>query len=163
MRVIEHTVYKFNELSEEAKENARSWYRQSNNHEYLYKEIRDVLDAAEKHFRFRAYAWRYCEHVCTTRIDCDCIDTEDVSVKDWILSRIPEEDCPFTGVCYDETFLDALRNADYDQPIERIFHDAVIALFQGAIEEMEYQNEDAQVGESIIANDYEFYETGKIV
>ena len=76
-----------------------------------------------------------------------------------------ESSCPFTGVCYDDSFLDPIRkflqNPD-NSTLSDLMESACIAVNRDIDSEIEYQNTDAAIIETLEANDYEFYLNGKI-
>jgi hypothetical protein len=76
-----------------------------------------------------------------------------------------ESSCPFTGVCYDESFLDPIRKfiqKPDNSTLSDLMEDACIAVNRDIESEIEYQNTDAAIIETLEANDYEFYLNGKI-
>lgn len=73
--------------------------------------------------------------------------------------------CPFTGVCYDESFLDPIRKfiqKPDSSSLADLMEYACIAVNRDIESEIEYQNTDAAIIETLEANDYEFYLNGKI-
>lgn len=71
--------------------------------------------------------------------------------------------CPLTGLCYDEDFLDALRKSVKDGETLKEAFKGLAGTLQRLLEaELEYQNEDAQVDESMTINEYEFTEDGEV-
>ena len=76
-----------------------------------------------------------------------------------------ESSCPFTGVCYDESFLDPIRKfiqRPDNSTLSDLMEAACIAVNRDIESEIEYQNTDEAIIETIQANDYEFYLNGKI-
>jgi len=79
-----------------------------------------------------------------------------------------EISCPFTGVCFDEDIIDAVREfVDRFNPrrdSEKTFREIVEECFDGfaraVASDIEGQNEDDAVAETIEANEYEFNEDG---
>ncbi len=70
--------------------------------------------------------------------------------------------CPLTGMCYDENLLDALRKSVKDgDTLKEAFRNLADVCGKMNAEEIEYQNEDAQIDESLQANEYTFIESGK--
>jgi hypothetical protein len=82
-------------------------------------------------------------------------------------SRILKNDSylPFTGVCYDESFLDPVRKfikCPDNSSLSDIMEAACYAVNKDIESEIEYQNTDAAIIETLEANDYEFTEKGKL-
>lgn len=77
-----------------------------------------------------------------------------------------ESSCPFTGVCYDESFLDPIRKfiAHPDgRDLTDLMQGACRAVNKDTESEIDYQNTDAAIIETIQANDYEFDENGEMI
>lgn len=75
-----------------------------------------------------------------------------------------ETDCPFTGVCYDYNFLEPFRKfiqSPDRSDFEELVNDAVQSVIRCVESEIEYQNTDEAITETIEANEYEFLANGK--
>lgn len=75
-----------------------------------------------------------------------------------------ESSCPFTGVCYDDTFLDPIRKfiqAPDNSDLSDLMQSACIAVNRDIESEIDCQNTDEAIDETIRANGYEFHENGK--
>lgn len=200
-------VYKFEELSDDAKEKARTWYRESvlAYDRYSQDEMVDSLKALFKaagiklkdyslgnswnrdnHVRFdmgdagalsgkRAWAWLENNLFKSLRIYKTWQDGPGLarwdgekhrhySLKDarsygYRLGEIPS--CPLTGVCYDDDFIDALREAVKDgDTLEEAFAGLASTFAKIADAEDEYRNSEEAVDESLTINEYEFREDG---
>lgn len=178
MRTIETTLYNYNELSPEAQERAREWYRcdcmdpNFGDLRYESNESRkSFLDEFNAEFRRgsygsenvhinRAYNWygnaiselsyvRLWKYLHANHSDC--------------ISKIG--DCQFTGVCWDEFLLDGIAEfvrKPYKTDFESLLYSCCEDLRVAVENEIEYQNSDEAIAESIIANGYEFTHQGEI-
>lgn len=75
--------------------------------------------------------------------------------------------CPFTGVCYDESFLypirEFMKNPTPGTTLADLMHDAINAVLRDVESEIEYRDTDKAIREELISNGYEYLETGEIV
>jgi len=83
-------------------------------------------------------------------------------------SKIQKTDTcgPFTGVCYDEAFLDPFRKflAKPDgSTFDGLIKEAIESVLSSVEKEIDYRNADEALIEDIEANEYEFTENGKII
>lgn len=70
--------------------------------------------------------------------------------------------CPFTGMCYDDDYIDSLvKDIKSGDTLRDAFRNLADVCGRLCEQECEYQNEDDTVDESIRANEYEFTEDGK--
>lgn len=175
MRTIEVKLFRFEELSDTAKEVARDWWRQC---EIEHNSVEDeAWESAQKFAEcfgvdLRALYWDrvYSDARYPTLSEEENEEGETVTetVGAFIKRHMPEgEDCPFTGVCYDEELLDTIRknidnNSTDDADLRAVLSECFDDLCRSVRSELEYRNEDAQVDESIVANEYEFTVDGKI-
>jgi len=70
--------------------------------------------------------------------------------------------CPFTGMCYDETILDAFRNAKPDDSLRAVLHEVEYRILKDLHNEGEYIYSDEGLRELCEINEYEFTESGEI-
>jgi hypothetical protein len=73
--------------------------------------------------------------------------------------------CPFTGVCYDETLLDEIRNfikKPDDRDFNALINDCFYALLHALHADGEYIYSDEGITELCQANEYEFNADGSI-
>ena len=155
MRTIEKTIYKFDELSESAKERAREWYRRGLEYPF-WDEVQDSLRA-------------FCDEFGVSVLDYSMGDSRRAFIKTDAspstfrglkLSQFDREAMP-SGFCFDC----ALRYsfADEWKRTSDPFYAFGIALesFLREVEnDVEYQFSDEAVDESIMFNGYEFDENG---
>lgn len=185
MRTETITILQFDELSDEAKERAREWWRQCDAADgyHWWDEAKSSLD--EFCERFNVKVEDYCvgafspSHV---RLNVDRYDTEYGTHYDdnnvpglsgirlWKylrnqcdVDRLLAQCCPFTGVCFDESMLEPLR-AFIERPDDRTYamliNDCVDSWLEYVVADMENQPDDNEVDDAIESNGYEFTESG---
>jgi hypothetical protein len=155
--ITETDVFEFEELSSEAKEKAIQYLREREDFEDIFQEARDCIKAIEKEFScFIDYQYglegvrKLIVHASTRKPIAE------------YYQHLLVKDCPFTGMYYDDDFLDTVRKAsEYDTE-----HEMLVAgmnnLLSSAIKEMEYRMGDVYIKENIEANSYEFTADGRI-
>jgi hypothetical protein len=163
-------VYQYSELSEEAKEKALEWYRSTDPSEFARQECWDSAQKFAKCFGINLQEMNCLQHY----VDADYPELGEVgdfdveTVGEYLKRHAPNLDgnCPFTGVCYDETYLDKIRenlentsqdNDELKSVLESCLFDGLKAMNQ----EIEYRESREIMEEEIIANEYEFTENGK--
>ena len=157
MRQQTVNLYQFSELSEDAKENAREWYRQNLDYPWgdesmnSIKVFCDEFGASIKDYSIGAF--------CHSYIDTDA---ENANFRGLKLKTVKRDYMP-TGYCLDC----ALWNTFYDE-FKRTgdalyaFNEAIDAAVKEIREDAEYQYSDDAVDEMLTINEYEFTENGKI-
>ena len=74
--------------------------------------------------------------------------------------------CPFTGYCADESLLDPIRDfiksPDKSTTFEELVKDCFHSFARSVADDIDYQNSDEVIEETIRANDYDFTSDGKI-
>lgn len=155
MRVIEKTIYTFDELSDSAKENAREWYRRGLEYPW-WDEVQSSLRS-------------FCDEFGISVLDYSMGDSRRAFIKTDAspsnfrglkLSEFDREAMP-SGFCFDA----GIRHnfAEEWTKTSDPFYAFGIALesFLREVEnDVEYQFSDEAVDESIEANGYEFDENG---
>lgn len=207
-RTIRTRVYKFNELSEQAKKVAIENYRsQDGNNSHYFDEITDSVKAVGELFDLK-FGRSYSD-VRTGHIADDLLNLSGIrlykylmnnyysflftpkyiklfhSVKNWkpFICRVKKShkgdsytqvysknfvnnDCPLTGVCYDNDILQPV----YDflkKPDKSTTYDDLLEEIESAIESTyrsteKWLNSDEFIKDEIQANDYEFTKDGKL-
>lgn len=156
MRTIEKTVFTFDELSDDAKEKARDWYREGD--EFPWSEEYEVsINAFIDHFGASLKDWDIGPwSPLDYRVEFDNSNFRGVK-----LSQFTGEEMP-TGFCADcdlwGTFRDEFKRTG---DATHAFKEAVRAGFKAWRSDWEYSLSDEAVDESIRANEYEFYENGE--
>ena len=155
MRVIEETIYHFDELSDEAKETARDSFRDMES--FWTKESIQSIEA-------------FCDAFNVSLLDYSVdiyrsfyrTDASNANFRGKRLSQFNREHMP-TGYCLDNelwmTFYDVFRNTG---DAKYAFNGALYAGFKAWREDMKYQTTDEYIDDFILANGYEFYENGKL-
>lgn len=177
MRTIETTVYTFAELSDEAKERAREWYRSCLDQDpYLYQEAMESrkLFLDEFNAEFQCENWYRKDRV---HFDNGCHWYNSIGelsyVRLWKYLNANHSDCiskighcQFTGVCWDEVLLDGIAEfmrKPYKTDFESLLYSCCEDLRIAVEAEYEYQNSDEQIDESIECNGYEFNDQGELI
>jgi hypothetical protein len=74
--------------------------------------------------------------------------------------------CPFTGYCADESLLDPIRDflksPDKSLTFEELIKDCFYSFARSVADDIDYQNSDEAIEETIRANDYDFTGDGKL-
>lgn len=71
--------------------------------------------------------------------------------NEFSLERLNADECPLTGCFWDKAVIEALREKDMSKVLNMLY------------ESIEYLYSDEALNEMFEANDYEFYESGKVV
>ena len=156
MRVIEKTIYHFDELSDKAKETARDSFRDL---DYAWlDESRQSIEAFCSMFGASLLDYSvgaYCPFNYET-------NASNANFRGKRLSQFNREHMP-TGYYLDNilwiTFYDALKSTG---DAKYAFNKALEAGFKSWREDMEYQTTDEYIDDFILGNEYEFYENGKL-
>jgi hypothetical protein len=75
-------------------------------------------------------------------------------------------DCPFTGFCYDYDFIRPFiefRKKPNDTTIQELFESGFYSVIKSANAEYEHSLSDEAIIDTILANEYEFYEDGALI
>lgn len=171
MRIIEITAYKFDELSDSAKEKAREWYRDGGIYpkwwEYTYEDAENIglkitgfdLDR-NRHAtgEFTLSAAEVAQNISTNHGEtCGTYKTAEAFIEDWqpIFSEYMDESSEHYESYEHEERMQDLE----DDFLKSLLEDYSIMLQN----EYEYLMGDECVDESIIANDYEFNKNGEMI
>ena len=157
MRQQTVNLYKFSELSDDAKEVAREWYRNGLDYPWC-SESNDSIKAFCDHFGVKVKDWSigvYSPSWITT-------DAENAHFRGVKLKSIDRDYMP-TGYCLDcalwQTFYDEFKRTG---DALYAFKDAIDTAVREIVEDIEYQYSDEAVDEMLTINEYEFTEDGKI-
>lgn len=171
MKTVEIKIYRFSELSPSAQETALAHFREDPT---LASDVADEIMASVRSF---------CKmfNITLKNIYLDdslfsasypklnnphCEDGRE-TVGEFLSSRFPKNDCPFTGVCWDETLLDSVRenltntSTDSDD-LRSVIDNSLYAICRAYQDEVLYRYGDEALTELIEANDYEFTIDGRI-
>ena len=156
-RTIKKTVYKFDELSDSAKERAREWYR-STDDGCWNEDYKASINAFVDHFGAALVDWNIGPwSPLEYKVDFDNSNFRGMKLRDFNADYMP------TGFCAD-CALWGTFHAEFKRTgdAKHAFEEAVHAGFKAWRDDWEYQLSDEVVDEAITANDYEFYENGEI-
>lgn len=185
MRTEQITVYQFDELSDDAKERAREWWRRCEAEDgyHWWNEAKASLDVFCDRFNVKVTDYSVGafspSHVT---LSIDRYDTEFGTYYDD--NRVPglsgvrlwkylrnqcgvdgplAECCPFTGVCFDESLLQPIREfmvSPDARTYAELLNDCVDSWLADVLADDEARFEDENVDEAIRANEYGFTEDG---
>ena len=171
MKTKTYTVYKFNELPEEAKQKAIEKWRSSDGYPFSYDNARS-LEAFEKISPVKVSKWEYgYQNFINFEMTCDD-ETAQLTGKKLAAylkehyGDILKQCCPFTGYCMDEPLLDPIRNF-IKKPVknvtlEDVMRDCLEAWLDSCRQDYEYSLSDEAIIDTIEANDYDFTIEGDI-
>jgi hypothetical protein len=189
MRILETKLFSFSELNSEAKQTAIEQYRES----VLYKdgyycgnEVIQSINFGLDHFNFnlKKYCIDWDNINCSdTRIeylgDDNVIELSYVRLWKYLQNsglltyfcrydkkkkQLLSGNCPFTGVCFDEDFLDPVREFiknPKDITFEELIQDCVHSCLLAGCNDWEYILSDESITEYLHDNDFEFTESGE--
>ena len=169
MRIQEVKIYRFDELSDGAKEKARDWWREGLGCDEWWDSVYE--DAERVHLKITGFDLD--RHEITGRFTADAEQVADEILKDcgeacetyktastFLQERNNLVDCwgrDADGEFNDEAGLD---NALDD--LEKEFQQSLLEDYRLTLgKEWEYINSEEQVDEAIKCNEYEFYENGE--
>lgn len=101
----------------------------------------------------------------------DIDELADIRLYKYLINNYADilaKDCPFTGVCYDEDFLDPLRQflkkptVNQGYTYQDLIDDCAASLLSALHNEGEYIYSDEGIKDMCLANEYEFTEDGSI-
>ncbi len=144
MRQITVNLFSFDELSEEAKEVARDWWKEQDNMNPAW---------LQEHSKSAREAIKFIE---TYRYPHGIEELKSAAGK-------MKGECPWTGYCADATAIDAIITAcDLYSDISEIKNHVKEVMDDAWAQEVEESMEDEHVDENIRANNYEFLGNGEI-
>ena len=157
MRTETIEVYKFDELSDDAKEKARDWWRFRED----FFGCEDGLDSIKtfcNHFGVRLKTWNVAPYA-NPDYSAEYFNSHfrGMKLKDFKRDHMP------TGYCLDcdlwITFYDQFKTTG---SAKKAFDDALWKGFIALRNDMESQLSDEYIDEHLIINEYEFTEDGKL-
>lgn len=170
MRTETRTLYTYDELSERAQERARDGARSSGWYGDAWaEEWRDTLKSASAVFGV-SVDWEVGGRGTYCSVTFDVADVGELrGVRAWKYAHAQwaeaiAAECPFTGYCGDESFLDPLRaflkRPALDVTLADVFVDCGASWASAWESDMEFQQSDEYVGEDLEANGHEFTKDG---
>lgn len=155
MRTILRTIYKFDELPENAKQRARDLWRTDADYHWS-DESRESIETFCAHFGIRLTTWQVAPYE-TPNYHADYFNSHfrGRKLRDFNRDHMP------TGYCLDcdlwMTFYDEFKRTG---DAKGAFDAALWAGFKAWRNDMEWQLSDEYIDEHLIINEYEFDETG---
>ena len=158
MEIIELKVYSFDELEEEAREKARSWYRDGLEYPW-FSEALDSIRAFVKHFGVELKDWQIGGGSGRDYIKTDATNENFRGVK---IKDIDRDYMP-TGYVLDadlwgEFFEVFKKTGDAKYAFEQALEAAIIGIQR----DIDYQFSDECIDDTIRINDYRFTEEGRV-
>jgi hypothetical protein len=160
MKEIITKVYKFDELSETAKEKVRDWFRQGNDGSFEWENILDdaktiglEVHSLDQHRRNEGEFIRGAVE-CAEKI----LKEHGESCATYQTAKNYLEDRNKLALDEDGEFID-VDNAD--ELTEEFLHDLLEDYRIMLEKDIEYQNADEQIDENIRLNEYDFEEDGR--
>jgi hypothetical protein len=156
MQTIELTIYSFNELSEEAKDNARQWFLEG--YEPVWTgESFDSIKTFAQHFGVKIVDY------CVDQWSYDYRTNHSNKNFRGLTLDVFDRDYMPTGYCLDcdlwMTFYDTFKQTG---SAKKAFESAIDAGFKAWRDDIAYQYSKENIDETISINDYQFYENGRI-
>jgi len=157
-RDIVTTLYTFEELpTEKAKETARDWWRYKREFAWSDESL-ESIKAFCAQFNVKLERWSIGAYY---PIDYHLSEYGNDNFRGLRLSQFERESYP-TGYCLDAdlsiTFFDTFKKTG---DAKYAFESAIDAGFKAWRDDLEWQLSDEHVDDMLIANEYEFTETGK--
>jgi hypothetical protein len=158
MRTISVNLYKYNELTDEAKQKAREWFTSDGDIFHWHNEYINSINTFCEHFSVKLKDWNIqpfgSYHFST---DADNSHFRGIKLKDIDHDYMP------TGFCADSslwmTFHDRFKTTGN---AKQAFNDALDEVFKDWRNDWENAYSDECVAKNIIINEYEFTESGAI-
>jgi hypothetical protein len=190
MRILETKLFSFSELNSEAKETAIQRYRESllyNDGYYWGYEVIQSIKLGLEHFNFNLvdYSIDWDNINCSdTTIkylgDDDIMELSYIRLWKYLQNsgmltyfcrydkkkkELLSGSCPFTGVCFDEDFIDPVREFiknPKDITFKELIEDCVYSCLLAGCKDWEYILSDESISEYLDDSDFEFTESGEI-
>ena len=157
MRTIQTSVFTYDELSEEAKARARDWFREASAGDWAWSdESRQSIETFCDRFGLDLKTWEVDAWSYDFTVKIENHHVRGLKLRDFDREHMP------TGYCLDcalwATFFDEFkRTGDAKHAIDAALH----AGFKEWRDDLQFQQSDEGVEETIEANEYEFTEEGK--
>ena len=157
MKTVQIDIFTFDELSEQAKEKAREWWRGDCYPLAWSDESIGSIKTFCEHFGIRLKDWEIGPYACPSY----STDAENYHFRGLRLSQLDREAMP-TGYCLDATlwitFYDHFKKTG---DAKGAFDAALWEAFNEWREDMEWQLSDECVDDLLMANEYRFTESGR--
>lgn len=187
MKTIKINLYSYNELTENAKNRAlENWRNMEYAGSHWQAENLESLKQGLLHFDFELTGWSidyYCATNAYLKITGHTEDTRELSgVRLWKylhnnnyleyfckyneqIQNVLDGNCPFTGYCADECFLNPIRQfmkTPCDQSFIELMEQCCSKVLEIMEEDYQYQTSEDYLIEHCEANDVYFYSTGEM-
>ena len=171
-RVLEVTVYKFDELDADVQQRVISNWRDGDTF-FWSDEWEASLNAFAKIAPLTIRNWEvgYRGNGVTFDMDENVADLFGVRAWKWLVNNgwaklAAGQDCPFTGYCGDEDLLDAIRAAIANPAsitsLRDIFKEALHDWAKAFERDIDHWGSEEAIREDIDANEYEFNANGTL-
>lgn len=165
---VTKTVYRFDELSDEAKDRARDFFARNG---YIWADYALAsIKALAEHFGGTVKDYSidfYGYYPSYMRFDMPIWDEDEDETK-WIreqLDEINNGSCALTGYCADEDAIDGFSQAfeeDGTKKLNELMQSAFNTWLYAAQKDAEYLLSDKALSEMCDSNDYWFHENGEM-
>ena len=172
MRTKQIRVYRFAELSDEAKERAKQEYASACGYSWSTEAL-DSLKALARHFGGELSDWSidWFGGPSSASFDMPEMDRDEIAAELAKLGEYNPEtlkgigDCKLTGYCADESAIDGFRVAFVagESDLVALMDAAFDAWIKDAQSDCKWQFSDEAFGEHCDANGYEFDERGELI
>ena len=158
MKTIQVNLYKFDELSDEAKQTAREWYTKDGIDYPFLQDAGESLKAFCSAFnvKIKDYSIGAFSH-SWVKTDVNNSNFKGLKLKDVKRDNMP------TGYYLDNdlwvTFYDTFKNTGNALGA---FNDAIEAWIKALLSDVEYQYTDEAIDENLRINEYDFTEDGEV-
>ena len=163
MKIIETKVYTFDELSDEAKETARAWYREGNDYPFLSDYMQEEAGELLKKAKIKTDDFKVYYSLSYSQGDGAMIELEGTwkawNVKVTQSGHYSHERSTTIALSSMKTgeYAPEEKEKDFE---ENVYIPVCIALKKYGYECIEYENSNESVDETIQANEYTFTEDG---
>lgn len=157
METVEVTIYKFDELGDDAKDMARDWLRRRTNYPWFSESI-DSIRAFVEHFGGTVTDWQLGDDY-RSFVKTDLTNANFRGVK---LADINRDYMP-TGYCLDADLWGTFYQ-EFKRTSDALYaaNQAIEAALSAVRKDIEFQYTDEAIDETLIANEYQFTEDGRI-
>ena len=169
MKTVTNTynVYTFEELSEEAKEEARNKWRESEEYPW-WDESNDTMKAFAEAFNVTIKDYEislYCRSYI--RFEVENEELKGLRLWKYLLnnySHLLKNDSYLTGYCMDDDIMkpirDFMKHPCLTVTLYSLMQSCFNSFIKSVIADMEYQQSDEYIDETIMLNEYDFLENG---
>jgi len=155
MEVVELQIFQFNELDEQAKQNAREWFRSTSDFPW-FGEYKDCLKAFCDHFRVSLRDWSLGDNQGYVKTDAEQRHFRGIKLSEQDRDAMPTGlwlDAELFAHFYDEF----KRTGDAKGAFDDALHNFVMAVAR----DVDYYHSDESIDETMDANMWTFTAEGK--